>query len=637
MKCVKRVVCDIETDGLNPSKVWVIVCVNADDESDVEIFVRPDLDKGRFLEYTRTVDWWIGHHFISFDYLKVLRKFFPEANIDPIKILDTLVISRLVKYSIPGGHGLEAWGDRLGFKKPKIEDWSQGPTDEVIARCIEDTKGNLKLFKYLERFIESDLWKEAIRLELDTAFICEDISHNGFGFDKTKAESMLKEITSRLDKLDNEISEAFPPETLEEVFIPKVNSSKYGYVKGEPFVRKTFVYFNPASPTQIVSKLNEAGWKPTNKTKGHIKIERELKMCRLKKDDPKRIELEDRLKEFRETGWQVEEENLATLPADAPSGARRLAERITLASRQRTLVEWLSAYNEETKSIHPTLLHIGSWTQRKAHQNPNSANIPAHADVKDHNNPTPVEQIKLQYNMPMRSLWVARPKRKLIGVDADGIQLRFLAHLMDDKAFTEALVSGKKEDRTDAHSLNALKLDIGYENRDRAKTFIYAWILGAGREKVSEILKCSLKEASVKTELFLEGYPGLKRLKEKEIPEILRQGYFFGIDGRAVSLPKEDSHAGLVLSGLLQNGESTLMKRATIIWRSQLKQEGVKFWQVNDVHDEWQTETEDDDEVANYVEKVQCDSIRLAGEYYKLRCPMLGTGGNQGYNWAETH
>ena len=32
------------------------------------------------------------------------------------------------------------------------------------------------------------------------------------------------------------------------------------------------------------------------------------------------------------------------------------------------------------------------------------------------------------------------------GWDADGIQLRVLAHYMNDKEFTEALVNGRKED-----------------------------------------------------------------------------------------------------------------------------------------------------------------------------------------------
>lgn len=629
---MKRIICDIETDGLNPSKVWVIVCIDVDTEK-VDVFVRPDLDKEPFLEYTRRIDCWIGHNFISYDYFKVIRKFFQEAKIDPRKIIDTLVCSRTFRFDVEGGHSLEAWSKRLGFTKPFIEDWDQGATEEIISRCIEDVKGNLKLFKFFEKHIYHDVFSKALRLEHDTVLICEDISHNGFAFDEPNARKMLGEIDERLSQLDAEIAESFPPEFVTEEFIPKVNSTKYGYVKGEVFKRVTEVPFNPASPRQIVSKLNQAGWKPVNKTKGHIKAERDLKNCRAKKDSPERVALSTRLSEFAEIGWSVDEENLSTLPSSAPSGARKLAERITLASRRSSLIEWLGQYNASTGAIHGTFQHIGSWTHRKSHQRPNMANIPSNPDVKDRDNPTPVEALKLKYNMPMRALWVSRPKRRLIGVDADGIQLRILAHYMRDKDFIEALVSGKKEDRTDPHSLNALKLGIGYDHRDRAKKFIYAWLLGAGNDKVAELLQYSKKQAVLAQESFIEGYPGLKRLRYEDIPEIALKGYFEGIDGRYVPVPNEHK----VLAGLLQNGESIVMKQAAVIWRTEARRLKIPFWQVNDVHDEWQTETEDNDEVANLLERIQCDSIRQAGEMFKLNCPLLGTGGNQGYSWAETH
>ena len=45
----------------------------------------------------------------------------------------------------------------------------------------------------------------------------------------------------------------------------------------------------------------------------------------------------------------------------------------------------------------------------------------------------------------MRALWGVPEDKLLVGVDADGIQLRVLAHYMNDKEFTEALVNGRKK------------------------------------------------------------------------------------------------------------------------------------------------------------------------------------------------
>ena len=88
---------------------------------------------------------------------------------------------------------------------------------------------------------------------------------------------------------------------------------------------------------------------------------------------------------------------------------------------------------------------IGAWTGRMAHQTPNTANIPNDLDTQGK---------KKLLGKEMRSLWRAPRYRLFVGVDAEGIQLRVFAHYIDDPEFTEALVKGKKDDKTDPHSLN---------------------------------------------------------------------------------------------------------------------------------------------------------------------------------------
>jgi DNA polymerase-1 len=390
---------------------------------------------------------------------------------------------------------------------------------------------------------------------------------------------------------------------------------------GHSFSLIEFVPFNPGSPKQIVERLNESGWKPYENTKGHIKAERELKWC---KDKAERRAIEDRLQEYQVYGWSISEANLLTLPKDAPEASRKLVQRLLLASRRSTLETWTKAFRPTSGRIHGNFNHIGAWTGRMSHSDPNMANVPS--------GDTP-------YAHDMRSLWTVPKDRLLVGVDADSIQLRVLAHYMNDPVFTEALVRGDKDKGTDAHTLNMLALGPVCSSRDVAKTFIYGWLLGAGVGKVAQILGCSEAEAREAIDNFIRQYPGLLTLKSKVIPEDAQRGYFIGLDKRLVMCNNEH----LMLAGYLQNGEQVIMKRANVLWRNRLLKERVPFQQVNLVHDEYQTETVNDLDVAKYIAKVQADSLRQVGEDLNLNCPMLGSIINShkklaiGTSWSETH
>jgi DNA polymerase I-like protein with 3'-5' exonuclease and polymerase domains len=348
------------------------------------------------------------------------------------------------------------------------------------------------------------------------------------------------------------------------------------------------------------------------------------------------IAVEARLEDFTTYGWMTDEENLHTLPPDAPQAAQKLARFLILSNRVSTLTSWMEACDPNDTRIHGSFNHIGAWTQRMSHDRPNMGNVPKF-DAK--------QPLKTPYSDRMRSLWQAGEGRYLVGVDAESIQLRVLAHYINDKQFTFSLTKGRKEDGTDPHSLNQKALGPICRSRDDAKTFIYAWLLGAGIAKVAAILGCTKEQAIEANENFLNFYPGLKLLRETIIPEDAARGYFQGFDGRYVRIwgSDIDLRRHLALGGYLQNGESTVMKRAVQIWYPKLEREKVPFWWVNFVHDEWQTETIRDMEVAKYVATVQADAIRQVGADLGLNCPMAGSVLNAhgklaiGDNWMETH
>lgn len=655
-----HVVIDIEANGLkNPDRIWVIVCRDVT-SGVIEIFRGEGTDgiqneeKERFKQYASRVTRWIGHNILEYD-LPVLVRFGFLAFPDISNVTDTLIVSRLVDYSRPNGHSIEAYGEDLGLLKGKnhYQDFFKAYSKELEEYCVRDVHICDRIYSRYLRIINSPDWQQAIWLEHRFQLIVNDLHNNGFAFNVARANVLLGNVTQQLKELDDKILEAFPPkEKVIREFTPKL--TKFGtisrtsvprvlhgeihlYEAGRVYKQTKLEPFNPSSHKQLIEVLNEAGWKPENKTQTHIDTERAL-IIASKIKAPETVDLKTKLDKLKISGWKIDEHNLSTLPEGAPEPSRLLAKRILLESRRRTLTEWLTLVEDDGR-VHGKFYGIGAWTHRMAHREPNMANIPR--EFKEDGS------TKL-LGKEMRELWIAPPRRLLVGVDAEGIQLRIFAHYVDDEEFTDALVKGKKSDKSDPHSLNQRILGPACKTRQAAKRFIYALVLGAGLGKLAEILGCSRDQAKEALDRLLQRYEGFAYLKEKVIPNDAKLGYFKGLDGRLVPIPGQTKRdrEHLCMSGYLQNGEGVIVKRAAIeIDDILVEEKSLKKWMfVNIVHDELQSETRNDWYLAKKVARIKAEAIKLAGEYYKTKCPMAGSYWNDdhneytiGKNWYATH
>jgi DNA polymerase I-like protein with 3'-5' exonuclease and polymerase domains len=482
--------------------------------------------------------------------------------------------------------------------------------------------------------------------------VVNNLHDNGFAFDVGRAKGLLSNVESELAVLDKEILNAFPPKlklireitpketkhgTLSRTDFRFISDGDLSEYNGGPFCRCSWVTFNPSSHKQIISVLSGAGWNPVDKTKTHLETEREINRLKYTRTDTKEVDLtilSAKMVGLKVHGWKINEVNLSTLPETAPSPARTLAKRILLESRRRTLTEWLGLVQDDNR-IHGTFYGIGAWTHRMAHQRPNTANIPNEFDTNNN---------RKLLGKELRSLWRAPRNRLLVGVDAEGIQLRIFAHYIDDKEFTDALVRGSKSDKTDPHSLNQRILGDVCKSRAAAKRFVYALLLGAGIGKLAEILEASKHETEGALQRLMDRYTGFTYLKENVIPTDARRGWFLGLDGRRVRIPGDTpgERKHLCMSGYLQNGEAIIMKRATLKWESKLHAD--KAMLVNMVHDEWQTEVPNNMEIARRIAETQALSLKEVGEELKLKCPLAGSYYNDdhhdytiGTNWYHTH
>lgn len=642
-----RVVLDIECNRLeNPDKIWVIVCKDID-TSIIYKFRKVTDDNRFFKEFWNNIRYIIGHNILGYD-LPIISALL-NLSIATSSVFDTLIASKLVNYSLDG-HSIEDYGERYGLSKGKFNDWSRY-SQEMEDYCVRDVEICHRVYSSLvaDPFLIHSM--DAFHTEQAFQLVVNDLSSNGFGFGLDRAKSLLDRVNRELASLDEKIHAQFPPKlklirevhpkytqhgTLHRGDFRWVQGGDLSEFNGGPFCRCGWQEFNPSSHKQIIEVLHEAGWRPIERTQTYVEKQREaFKTKGLSYTNGVTSKTGLDIGGEDKYTWKINETNLLTLPPNAPSSAKSLARRILVESRRRTLTEWMSLVKDNR--IHGRFYGIGAWTHRMAHQKPNTANIP---------NPTDTQGKPRPYGAEMRALWCAPRNRLLVGVDAEGIQLRIFAHYIDDKEFTHALVNGRKEDKTDPHSLNQRVLGSVCKSRAAAKRFIYALLLGAGITKLSSVLECD--DASTREALnrLLERYSGWAKLKETTIPQDAIRGYFTGLDGRQVriigSSVSERKH--LAMSGYLQNGEAVVMKHATLLWYEKLKELGIEFKLVNFVHDEWQTECRNDFKIAETIAKVQCDALREVGEKLKLKCPLAGSYWNEdlkdytiGTNWKVTH
>lgn len=622
-----RVILDLEADDLNATKIHLIITKDIDTNV-VRSYKEGDWDQFRLdsRDYTLV----IGHNILGFD-RPCLRRLL-NWNYDG-KFIDTLILSRLLKYNIDNGHSLEAWGNRLKHPKLTSPDFSTY-SEAMYTYCLNDVELNHRLYLYLTEKLGRN-YDNAIDIEHEVQMLLDQATEHGFPYNMEKHKELYDRIAKEVAELDELIVAHFPPRpySLGE-YIPRL--TKHGtiartnlrwwrgddfsvFTDGVPFIRLGWELFNPNSNTQVVQRLTDnEWWEPVERTDGYVEAVRERNQAKINK--------------LEKYGWKLSERNLATLKDSAPPACQYLVRRMMLRTRLSTLDQWSEAYDARSGSIHANIQSLGTWTHRASHRRPNLANIAAPKSIK-YKSPE-LSELATQLGKEMRKLFWNGGKDEvwLVGTDADGIQLRLFAHFANDQRLIEANVNGKKEDKTDVHSLNQQALGEVCRDRDTAKTWIYAYLLGAGRNKLASILGCSPAEADRALDRLLATYQSIAELRRNRIPRDANRGYFEGVDGRFVCCDSEHH----MLAGYLQEGESTVMKYAMRIWHKEADAYGYKFQLVNWIHDEWQTLVWGNQEDAERIGALQAQAITRAGIDLNIKCPLSGSF-RVGRNWLETH
>ena len=357
---------------------------------------------------------------------------------------------------------------------------------------------------------------------------------------------------------------------MQRIFPPKITSGRTHKTSGKP-LRDIVEPFNPGSRKQIAERLIEKGWKPTKHTEKGSVI--------------------------------VDETTLEGI--DIPE-AKAIAEYLMLQKRIAQVESWLEAMEADGR-VHGKVITNGAVTGRMTHHSPNMAQVPNSSAV---------------YGPECRALWTVEKGNKLVGIDASGLELRMLAHYMSDDDYTNEVVSG------DIHTTN--QKAAGLETRNQAKTFIYAFLYGAGSSKIGKIVGGSAKEGQRLIDSFLRNTPKLAKLREKVSRVYAKKGTLPGLDGRQLLVRSEHS----AVNTLLQGAGAIVMKQAVVLLYKKLVKANIWHEFKANVHDEWQIECKEAD--AEKVGQLGVESIEEAGKILNMRCPLTGEY-KVGNNWKETH
>jgi DNA polymerase I-like protein with 3'-5' exonuclease and polymerase domains len=378
----------------------------------------------------------------------------------------------------------------------------------------------------MQRYCEQDvevtqaLW-DAIRakaysetcltLEHEVATLCTQIERNGFPFDVQGAADLYARLAQERAEVHRSLKASFGswPVNLGEV-VPKASNRTTGITKGVPYSKIAMVEFNPSSRHHIADRLKARyGWEPTERTP---------------------------------TGEpQVDEQTLGQL---AVPEAKLVLRSLLLDKRIGQVAEGKQAWLrlERGGKIHGRYITNGAVTGRATHSNPNIAQVPS---------------VGAEYGSDCRALFGVPTGWCLVGADMSGLELRCLAHYMaryDDGEYMDVLLNG------DIHTKN--QQAAGLETRAQAKTFIYAFLYGAGDQKIGSIVQPtdSPKDQRIVgkklKDRFLAEVPALGALKAAVSKAAKTKHQLIGLDGRVLHVRSE--HAAL--NTLLQSAGAILCK-----------------------------------------------------------------------------
>ena len=558
-----KLIFDIESNGLldTISKIHCLVAIDIDTLD--EYVFRPGDNSWMELFDKATVI--AGHNIINYD-LPAVKKITGWTPKPDTKIIDTMIMSQLNRYTRNGGHSLKNLA-KLAGEEQKI-DYNGGWEDfseEMLEYCIMDVKSNLSVYRKL--ITESagisnntkGLYRKSLRMEHEFSQLSSAMTENGWKIDLKACNKLLKKINVQMAQIELEVE---PMLKDREIILDK-EPRKSVVLKNGKYDITTRRYFNLEYPSdgsvpdrytrvkkmtsdlgnnaQVIELLYQEGWIPTE--------------FNWKKEG----------RDFIKGSPKLTEDSFESIKGDLG----RLVAKWRMLRSRRGVMEGFQK-NERNGRLHCEQFCIGTHSGRGRHKI--IVNIPgAFAPL----------------GTEIRKMFITDKEKVIVGADSSANQLRGIAYYMGDEDFTESAVNGNSEDGTDIHTRNAEILGIP---RNLAKNFYYALVFGAGQRKLGETVGKSQAEGKRLKALFFEGMPAYERMLNRVNAQWDHNGGFiYGLDGRRIFCERFKA-----LNNLLQVYEAVTCRSAyNLMWKT-IQERNIDAKPVLVYHDEIEFECNKD-------------------------------------------
>lgn len=280
--------------------------------------------------------------------------------------------------------------------------------------------------------------------------------------------------------------------------------------------------------------------------------------------------------------------------------------------------------NSHTGRIHTSFNQTGSSTGRLSSSDPNLQNIP----------------IRTELGREIRRAFIPQPGWLLISADYSQVELRILAHVVQEPTLLAAFRADQ-----DIHAATAARLfgvpleQVSRDQRGLAKTINFATIYGSSAFGISMRTDMDPKQAGQFLEQYFQTYPKIREYITTTTAMVHRQGYVQTLLGRKRYFPElKDprlpfNQRGAVeraaINAPIQGTAADIMKLAMIHLHDKLKAGGYQARILLQVHDELVLELppEERDAIVALVREVMCAA-------YELDAP-LKVDVEIGQNWYD--
>ena len=280
--------------------------------------------------------------------------------------------------------------------------------------------------------------------------------------------------------------------------------------------------------------------------------------------------------------------------------------------------------NPQTGRIHTSFNQTVTATGRLSSSNPNLQNIP----------------IRDEDGKEIRKAFIPDDGCSFFSADYSQIELRIMAHLIEDKNMIDAFLSGY-----DIHAATAAKIykvdikEVTADMRRKAKTANFGIIYGISVFGLAERMNVDRKEAKELIDGYFETYPQVKSYMDKSIQVAREHGYVETIFHRKRFLPDINSRNAVVrgyaernaINAPIQGSAADIIKVAMARIYERFKAEGLKAKMILQVHDELNFSVPAKEK--EIVEQVVIEEMEKA---YRMHVPLKADCG-WGTNWLEAH